>query len=106
MNVDLVMSSLQELSDPDFQLRAWSGNEPGVVASFVECVEALLDDSGLSDALSSSVVFSEEVDRNLRELEAELMMIDESQSIHALLRDPGLARAREMAKTILGLLAA
>jgi len=105
VNRDLILSALKELSDPDFQIRAWSGDEPGVMASFVECVEALFDDSGLLHALAEGVAFSNDVDEKLRQLDAELDMVDDTQPTEALLSDPGMARVRETAKSILRLLA-
>jgi hypothetical protein len=97
---DLVTSSLEELTDRDFHERLWFGKIPGMVGSYVEAVEGLFTDSGLSDALKEGPVYSAEIDDLFGVLSKQLRAVDEDQYLPELIADPAFARARETAQSI------
>lgn len=101
----LVMDALNELADPAYQERVWSGSDPRLVSSLTECAERLFDDSGLVEALDRGSVFGPSIDAKLRRLGNWLGAIQATQPIPDLLRDESLAESRELAAEILNDLA-
>ena len=98
-----VRSALSELADGDYQRRVWTGRDPrGEMASFVECVEELYDDSGLVVDLDRGVVvFTPEIDERLRSLGKLLHQIDTRRGASVLVEDPAMERVRQTAAQIL-----
>lgn len=83
VNAAQVREGLEELADANFQKTAWRGLDPGIVASFVECVATIFDDSGLADEFDEArgVVFSISLDSTLRQLRAAVQMVSQDQEI-------------------------
>jgi hypothetical protein len=72
------------------------------VSSYVECISRLLDDSGLADALEGvGEVYSAAIDGQFRELGRTTERIDGSRPPSEILADPGLAKARLLARRLL-----
>jgi len=105
---DLARECLAELADADFQERTWTGKdpEPGVVASYIEAVCGLFDDSNLNDALSEDGwAYGEPVDSLIRDLGDLVDATDEFQPYDVLFADPHFLEARRVAAQIRDLLA-
>jgi hypothetical protein len=100
---ELVLDGLAQLSATrGEQTAAWGGNSDEMT-SFVEAVETLFDDSGLSDALLGGPVYSPEIDEALAQLQVALTPIDPYQPLEGLVNDPSLTAARAMAARLLAL---
>lgn len=106
VNRNLVLECLRELTDEQFQTTIWAGKDPTRMASFVECVEGLFDDSGLDDALAIGPVFGDFIDNRLKALDVLLLTIDDRVSIQELLASEDLGRARLIAADIVSALEA
>ena len=100
MNRNLVLECLRELTDEQFQITVWAGKDPTRMASFVECVNGLFDDSGLDDALGIGPVFGNDIDNRFKALDALLLNIDDRVPIQELLANQDLGRARLVAADI------
>ncbi len=99
---ELVEDGLRELADERYQRDLWLASSGPEVSSFTECVERLLDDSGLSDELDKGgVVYTAQIDERLRALRALLDQIDDSRAPAEILRDPRLHQARSQAYALL-----
>lgn len=93
----MVLDSLEELSDASFQDRAWIRRDGPEISSPSEAVNQLFDDSGLSDLLENGVVFSAQADLTLRQLSKYVDALDFEQSAEALLDDVRWSKVRELA---------
>ncbi len=100
---ELVEDGLRELADERYQRDLWlASGGLDEVSSFTECVERLLDDSGLSYELDKGgVVYTTHIDERLRALRALLDQIDDSRTPEDILRDPRLHEARSHAYALL-----
>lgn len=99
--------ALRDLSDPEFQRRAWLASEGPVVSSFEEQVCQTFDDTGLSDALDAQQAPAEISARalaELRALAAAARRVDHSVPPDQLLLDPQVARVRAIASRALTLI--
>ena len=93
----LVLESLDELTDVEFQTEVWlRGSRPGVVSSPIEAVCGLFDDSGLGDLLEKGSVFAEPADSTLRRLDALIHTFDLGHC-KQLLDDPRWDTVRKLA---------
>lgn len=107
VNRKLVLDALLELTDAQAQRRRWlsDGRESKEVSSFVEAVERLFSDSGLSSALKKGTAgFGREFDDILAQLDAQLDKIDDSKAPEEILNHPALPRIRELAGKAMRLL--
>ena len=81
VNLELVLTSLEELSDRAVQEKLWLAATPGEMSSPTEAIEGLFTDSGLGDALdwawrqrrggrevSDAPTFSADIDKQLNGL--------------------------------------
>lgn len=100
VNRSLVIECLRELTDEQFQTTVWAGKDPTRMASFVECLEGLFDDSGLDDAHAIGPIFGDYIDNQLKALDVLLLKINDRVSIQDLLANPDLGRARLVAADI------
>lgn len=99
---DLVLSGLAQLAAaPSEQAISWAGLRDGEMASFIEAIETLFDDSGLGDALDRGRVYSRESDDALRSLRRMAILMDDQQPIGQLVEDPNLASIRALAADLL-----
>jgi hypothetical protein len=98
-----VRAALKELSDFEYQSRVWTGRgAANEMASFVECVVQLFDDSGLGPALDSGhPVFAPAIDAELRALDDLLRRVDDTQRPDELVQDPAMRPVRDRAAAIL-----
>jgi hypothetical protein len=98
-----VRAALRELSDGDYQSRAWTGRDArGEMSSLDEAVCGLYDDSGLGDALErGEEVFGSAIDADLRSLGNLLSRIDGALDPSATIADPKMRAVREQAAAIL-----
>lgn len=103
VSVSHVVEGLRELSDREFQLRVWTGRgDEGEMSSFVEAVETLYSDSGLSDALDrEQVVFDENLDEDLRRLGDLVVRMDGARFTPAQIEEQDMNDVRELAQMIL-----
>jgi hypothetical protein len=103
VNAPLVRSALAELADETYQRRVWTGQSGGrEIASFIECVESLFDDSGLGDALErNEETYGSAISDNLESIHALLGRIDGQRSSDEIILDPLMLRVRSLASTIL-----
>jgi len=97
-----VMEGLRELSDREFQLRAWTGRgNEGEMSSFVEAIETLYTDSGLSDALDGKqVAFDENLDEDLRRLGDLVVRMDSARFTPAQIDEQDMEEVRKLAQMI------
>ena len=99
---ETVAKGLHELADRAVQERLWRSTGPPEVSSFDECLSSLWDDNGLTDAMDRpGVVFTVDIDAQLRRLDKKLSKVDPWQSVDDLLRDPKLEEIRLMARMLL-----
>lgn len=97
----LVLETLHELADVEFQAEVWlRGERPDVVSHPIETVNELYDDSGLGDLLEVGHVFSEPADSTLRRLRALLHTFDLGHR-ERLLTDARWGEVRRLAATAL-----
>ena len=100
---EMAIKNLQELADYEYQRRLWLSSGPPEVSSFDEACAGLYEDSCLTDVLDQGreVVFTEEIDDLLRELDRLLKKIDDSQSVEGILADSQMEQVRKLAAEIL-----
>jgi len=99
---ELVEDALRELADDEeAQRRLWQASEGPEVSSLVECASRLWDDSGLAIALDRGVVYTEDIDGQLRHLRSVLHRIDPLAPVDCLLVNPNLAEIRRLARVLL-----
>ncbi len=81
--LEIINDALQELSDIEYQRRVWIKGSESEMSSMDEAVAALFNDSCLDIAIEkNAVVFSPEIDRELRELRKLLQSSLYAQQIH------------------------
>jgi hypothetical protein len=96
---EMILSSLDELADVEFQWRVWVKGDTKEVSSFTECVCGLFDDSVLGHALDKEeIVFSEQIDTLLRQLEKALAEVDETRWPAEIVADPQFVPIRDLAR--------
>jgi hypothetical protein len=99
---DLVDDALREFADEARQTVLWTAAAGREVSSLDECRCRLFDDSGLGDELErGAVVYAPDVDQQLMSLRRVLKAVDGRRPPEAILRDPGVVRARSLAASIL-----
>jgi hypothetical protein len=97
-----VREALRELSDEQYQRRVWTGQSEREMSSFIEAVEYLYTDSGLSDELDrGNPVFGTAIDDRLRGLGDALGKLDNNRSDIELIDDPAMQPIRDSAAAIL-----
>jgi hypothetical protein len=97
-----VREALSELSDVQYQRRVWTGQSEREMSSFIEAVEYLYTDSGLSDALDrGEPVFGTAIDDRLRDLGDALQKLNTNRSEIELIDDPAMQPIRDSAAAIL-----
>ena len=117
ISIDRIIDSLQELSDQDEQRRLWlsTGANGAEVSSFVEAVERLFTDSGLSYELERASrakrggrdpgpdqpVFDERTDSLFGRLLWLTTKIDANRPPHELIDDPVMEQIRVQASDLL-----
>ena len=79
----------------------WQASEGPEVSSLIECTSRLWDDSGLATAMDREVVYSDAIDKELRQLRSLLHRIDATAPVDVLLANPHLPDARERARALL-----
>jgi hypothetical protein len=92
-----ILGCLAELSDLEYQSRAWRGEIPGELHSFEECVEMLFGDTQLGVSLGEGEVFSAEIDRELRTLMTLVEKVNPRRPVGEVLADPVLDESRSIA---------
>jgi hypothetical protein len=100
INMKQLVRALLELSDVEFQRRAWLASEGPEVSSFSEQVCQTFDDTGLSDLLDSGECPPELDERTfaiLKDLDSAVSRVDQSASPERLLQDPRVKDVREIA---------
>jgi hypothetical protein len=103
---DKVLDCLKELSDIEFQLRAWCAGGGREVSSFPELVSQLFDDTGLGAALErGGSTFGVEVDSLLLRIQRLVASIDQAMPASALIEHPEMQQIRALAAAAVGHLA-
>lgn len=97
---DLV-TSLAEMASRLFQQRVWIESSTEWMSSCVECVTRIFDESGLQEALRAGVVFGEDVDSLLREMDALTDENDFNLPPGVLVDDPKFRRCSRIAQDVL-----
>jgi len=108
INMKQLIEALQELSDAEFQRRAWLASEGPVVSSFSEDVCQVFDDTGLSLALDAGrrpPELDEQAFTALQELDAAVRRVEQAAPPERLLQDPRVKEVREIAARALALVA-
>lgn len=103
-----IVQGLKYLASYDYQKIGWFENDQGFGSSFSEDVEAIFDDSGLHDALSSGeVAFDSIIDKALIELEVvcDAIGYNWAGKEKKLLESDQMAIVRELAKRCIKLIA-
>lgn len=97
----LVEEALRELSDEQVQATLWASSGKPEVSSLAEAKSRLWDDSGLAEAMSRGVVYSDQADTLLRQLRATLHRVDDRAPVEVVLASADLAEARSIAHEVL-----
>lgn len=108
INIEQLIAALRDLSDADFQRRAWLASEGPVVSSFSEDVCQVFDDTGLSLALDAGrrpPELEEQAFTALQELDAAVRRVEQAAPPERLLQDPRVKEVREIAARALTLVA-
>ncbi len=92
-----VIQSLEELSDPEFQKKAWLRNEGNLISSPSEASDELFNDTGLGEEMKSRLVFSDIADSLLKELRKRISKINFEQNIETMLSSKEWIDIRELA---------
>jgi len=106
---EIIMQSLEWLSDYEFQKVAWFDNDQGLWYDYTENVEDIFECYALGDAFAAGeIVFDKETDQALRDLEktCDALGYKWGGKEHILLESEGMAIVREMAKKCLKMIAA
>lgn len=107
INIEQLIAALRDLSDADFQRRAWLASEGPVVSSFSEDVCQVFDDTGLSLALDAGRCppeLDEQAFAALQELDAAVRrVVEQAAPPERLLQDPRVKEVREIAGRALAL---
>jgi hypothetical protein len=106
IDLQSVCDALRELSSVEQQKRLWTstGASNSEVSSFVEVVEQLYTDTGLSTSLAEGTTgFSEDVDKLLIRLASMLKQVDVKNGPWRTIEDPAMIAVRETAGKILGI---
>jgi hypothetical protein len=100
-----ILSSLEELSDRQVQEDLWMGKIPSQQGDFVEAVECLFTDSGLSDLLlAEQTEFSEKARLTLNDLLKQLAKVSSTGGPREVINDPAMKEVRLLAARALELL--
>lgn len=102
--IDRLAVVLHELSDEDFQRRAWLASAGPVVSSFEELVCQAFDDTGLAIALDRGTrpaELTEESYRLLTELDSAAQKIDPSLPPQEILQSTQMMKVRVLARRAL-----
>lgn len=102
-----LIPALQQLSDEEFQRRAWLASEGPAVSSFSEQICQAFDDTGLADALDSTTAPLELDERAilvLKDLDAAISRLDHNAAPESLLMDPRMGEIRDLAARALSLI--
>lgn len=108
INIEQLIAALRDLSNADFQRRAWLASEGPVVSSFSEDVCQVFDDTGLSLALDAGRCppeLEEQAFTALQELDAAVGRVEQAAPPERLLQDPRVKEVREIAARALALVA-
>ena len=100
INVEQLIEALQELSDAEFQRRAWLASEGPVSSSFSEQVCQTFDDTGLSavlDARECPPELDQRTFSTLKDLDSAVSRVDQAAPPERLLEDPRVKEVREIA---------
>lgn len=106
INVEQLRSALMDLSDAEFQRRAWLASDGPVVSSFSEDISQVFDDTGLSRALDAGTCPPELEERAftaLQQLSVAVRRVDQAAKPERLLQDPMVKEVRELAAHALAL---
>jgi predicted lipoprotein len=101
----LIIEALTELSDKNRQKEVWLSEGTELTSSFVEAVETLFTDSGLSDALQNDAsVYPPGIMAALKELSDALSAFDSKTHPLEIIDDPEFSEIRTSCKKILQLI--
>ena len=82
VNNDIILESLEELADIQFQERVWVKGKGPEVSSLEEAICGLFDDSCLGMVLDKQgYVYNKTIDAEIRQLSNELARIDTTKNI-------------------------
>jgi|SRR6185503_3738549 len=102
LSKDLIVESLEELSDRELQLKLWLSDGSTDVSSFDEAVEQLFTDSGLVGALEKGRTgYSIEVEDDFRRLNEQLKRIDRNRDLAEIISSSDMELVRKSAAEIL-----
>lgn len=107
IKVDQLIVALKDLSDEEFQRRAWLASKGRVISSFSEQVCQTFDDTGLSDVLGGEDCppdLDKRTFSTLKDLESATSRVDQAAPPEGLLQDPRVKEVREIAARALTLL--
>ena len=107
VNVKQLIEALRDLSDVEYQRRAWLASQGPVVSSFDEQACQVFDDTGLSPALDTDrrpPELSEDAFSALKDLDLAVSRVEGNAPPERLLEDPRVVKVRELAARALALL--
>lgn len=106
---NILIESLEELSDRDFQERIWANkdNPNGYIASFTEADINVFDDAVVIDPLrEGEILFDQKVTKALWELHTATAAIDDNRPPEEIINDPLMEIVRQKAARVLELIKA
>ncbi len=102
-----IIEGLERISNRSLQAIAWFENDQGLSSSFIDEVNAVFDETGLAYAFDNNrVVFDIRSDNSLKELDAVINIIDETQTDIEIFHSPQMQIVREKAAKALALVLA
>ena len=102
INLNLIVECLRELSDQGLQRELWLSSGSDRVSSFVEAVEQLFTDSGLSDPLRKRTTgLGNEIEELLFHLEKRIDLVDSRRPPIQIIEDKQMNEVRKMAEEAL-----
>lgn len=102
INNEMIVEGLRELSNKDLQKKLWLSNGSADVSSFVEVVEHLFTDSGLSDALNEEDTgLPREIEKDIKELAKSLDSIDGNRQPIEIIEDTKMSDIRRRVARLL-----
>jgi hypothetical protein len=99
INIGIILDTLQELSDAQYQDAIWNAKVPGRQSSYTEAVCALFDDSGLTREIDSGRLgqtYSRSLVQCAQELSRLVVLIPDTGAPREVLQHPKMNEVRAL----------
>src|SRR5690625_5144565 len=101
VNKPLVIECLAELSDIEYQMKAWISGMPSQATGFYDTISALFDDSALGEALiKNNVTFTYSIDEMLRLLDRKITKLPKNMGTIDVVKSPTWLEVKKLAEKI------